>query len=454
MINVVDRAKIKVKPIQIEYNENTTDEALDFNTENLGRLPLLYFNGLPLDNNDVEYFKLSNDDFFPHFEMVFKDASNKLKEDIYPLDNSILSVFIKSNSEYLMPVRMDFKITEFGTIKYSKGEVNAIRLKATGVLDVNSLYKMEFKAYKGSSYDVLKKLAKENNLGFATNVNNTNDEMTWVNPAYYTHFFINELTKKSYKDDSSFMWSYIDFYYNLCFVDIETQLNDDISEQQQALNFGDYLKGKEQIVPLKLSNHPDFNTTNMYIDKYNIVNETTKVNLKLGYKHYVRWYDKTDSTFSTVVLDTISSEGSEGNQIIMKGQPGTEDFDMMSIIRNGEYVGKLDTDNVHKNYIYAQKQNRNNIEFLQKIRMNITLKHPNFNLGRFQKVNIELYELTDVFKKSKSTDNPYEVDKDKINQRLSGEWLITGINYRFSIKEGNIQEVTLVKRELTSKYNI
>ena len=328
MIKVVQRPKIRVKPIEIDYNENTADDALNFNTENLGRLfPLLYFNGLPLDGNDIDYFKLSNDEFFPHFEMVFRDSSNKLKEDIYPLDNAILSIFIKARSEYLMPVRMDFKITDFRTIKYTKGETNKIKLKASGVLDINSLYKMEFKSYKGSSYDVLKKLAIENNLGFATNINNTNDEMSWINPAEYVYHFIKKLTENSYKDDSSFMWSYIDFYYNLCFVDIEVQLADDISDQQQALNYVDYIK-EEKIIPLKLTNHPDFNTTNMYIDKYNIINETTKVNLKLGYKHYIRWYDKLDTTFNTVILDTISTEGAEDNQIIMKGQPNKFDIEV------------------------------------------------------------------------------------------------------------------------------
>jgi len=452
MIKVIHRPKITVKPIELVYNENATDDALKFNTEVLGRFPLLYFNNLPLDINDIEYFKLSNDEFFPHFEMVFKDSSNQLKEDLYPMDNTILSVFIKARSEYLMPVRMDFKVTDFRTIKYTRTESNVIRLKAVGILDINSLYGMNFKSYKGTSYDVLKKIAIENNLGFASNINDTNDEMTWINPAQYTFSFIKELTKKAYKDDSSFMWSYIDFYYNLCFVDIEGQLADDISDQQAALNFVDYNK-KEEILPLKLTNHPDFNTTNMYISKYNLVNQTTKVNLELGYKHYIRWYDKLDTTFNSVILDTISTEGAEGNQIIMKGQPD-EDYDLIDTIINGEYMGKLDTDNVHKNFMYSQKQNMNNLDFLQKIRMSVTLTHPNFNLNRFQKVKVELYELSDILKKSKKYDNIYDVDKDKINQRLSGEWLVTGINYKFSIKEGNVQEVTLVKRELTAKYNI
>ena len=40
----------------------------------------------------------------------------------------------------------------------------------------------------------------------------------------------------------------------------------------------------------------------------------------------------------------------------------------------------------------------------------------------------------------------------KINNRLSGEWLITGINYTFDNGKGNVQEITLVKRELGTQY--
>ena len=41
---------------------------------------------------------------------------------------------------------------------------------------------------------------------------------------------------------------------------------------------------------------------------------------------------------------------------------------------------------------------------------------------------------------------------DKIIHKLSGEWLITSINMVFSKDDGVIQELTLVKRELTKEY--
>lgn len=41
--------------------------------------------------------------------------------------------------------------------------------------------------------------------------------------------------------------------------------------------------------------------------------------------------------------------------------------------------------------------------------------------------------------------------ENKIIHKLSGEWLITGINFIFDRNSGNYQEVTLIKRELTDK---
>jgi hypothetical protein len=110
-------------------------------------------------------------------------------------------------------------------------------------------------------------------------------------------------------------------------------------------------------------------------------------------------------------------------------------------------MGFQDQDNVHENFLYSKKQNENNIEFLQKIKMNIVIQNPNMSIYRFQNVELVLYELN----------KPYEGDDAKkqshrINERLSGAWLIVGINYIFE-KNNFYQEITLVKRELTSEYN-
>ena len=88
--------------------------------------------------------------------------------------------------------------------------------------------------------------------------------------------------------------------------------------------------------------------------------------------------------------------------------------------------------------------------------MKVTLNIMNFNLYRFQKIDIRFYKLKELSDKEnvvqinqKNIDKTgIDYDEKKLNQRLSGEWLITGINYSFNKIGGFSQDVTVVKREL------
>ena len=154
-------------------------------------------------------------------------------------------------------------------------------------------------------------------------------------------------------------------------------------------------------------------------------------------------------------MDTISTSGKDGNSVILKGKVG-EVSEIEKNVYDGESLGRIDTDNSHKNYLYAGVQNRQNLKFLQKVKMKVTLNVMNFNLYRFQKIDIRFYKLKEFDDKQltvqinqETIDNPgVDYDKDRINQRLSGEWLITGINYSFNKIGGFSQDVTLVRREL------
>jgi hypothetical protein len=143
----------------------------------------------------------------------------------------------------------------------------------------------------------------------------------------------------------------------------------------------------------------------------------------------------------------------------MKGGIG-EVSEMQKYSADGEYMGKVDVDNVHKYFLYSFKHNENNLKFLQKVKLKITINKANFNLYRFQKLKVNFYK-TNQFNDEDLTSKNLPLskkdvdekagkisDEDKLNQRLSGEWLITAISYTFNKKSGFEQEVTLVKREL------
>ena len=359
---------------------------------------------------------------------------------------------------------MDFWITEFTAVKGVSGESDQKQYNLIGKLDIPYIIKNA--SFKGSSYVVLQQIAKEAGLGFASNITDTKDglkgkdnkeQMVWINCGIdYVREQIPEIVDRSYISDDTFLWAYIDFWYNLNYVDIEKQLKLS-TKSDMSLTGNQRITGDQQTIPLILSNHPDYNQTNQYIDRFNLINNSTEVNANIGYKPYTYYYSTKERNLSNVLLDTISTKGDQGDQIVLKGQPQNNNYAMNQ--SKNYFLGKIDTDNAYPNYLYAEQSNEQNIAFLQKIRMNIILPKLNFLLYRFQLVNIQLYKLKEL------DDNPNPVtidevkdaknmDKYKLNERLSGNWLITGINFTYN-REGNtndsfVQEITVVKRELSA----
>jgi hypothetical protein len=454
MIEVISRSSKKLVPIEFSYKEGVKDPDAAVYAEGIGKLPLIIINGVQIETKDVSYFKLHNDKFMPEIEMIFSDPTNRIFDSRYPLDSQILSIMMKSNETLLMPIRMDLWIGKFISVKNKAGDSDYKQYELTANLDVPIIIK--FASYKGTSYNVLKKIANMAEMGFASNIENTDDNMTWINSGIdHTREFIPEIVKHSYINDNTFLWAYVDFWYNLNYIDVEKQLNLSTNEDK-SLSGNEAITGEKYTIPLILSNHPDYNMTNQYIDKFNLINESTNINREIGYKSHIYFYDIKEKEISNVLLDTISTKGDKNDKIVLKGQPDDNQYAIDQ--RKNYFLGKNNIDNAHKNYLYAEKLNEHNLKFLQKVRMNIVLSKLNFQLYRFQSVNIQLYKLKEL----DSDPNPVtmadveqskNMDKYKLNERLSGDWIILGINYTYVRKGDNdklIQEITVARRELSA----
>jgi hypothetical protein len=443
MIDEINRASIKTQDIKIKYEPNTDKTIVKDNANQIGKYPYVYCKGLVIQANDIISLLLYNSKFMPEVELQFRDPTNKIVDPLFPIDDEILSIFIQSNSELLMPVRMDFKITYFNVIRDSK-ELNYL---IKGVLNVNNLFYTPFKSYNMNSFDLFKKISEESELGFYSNIKKTEDKMIWINPSETNVDFIQYVLKHSFLSVDSFLWAYIDFYYNLVYIDIEKLLNENIKDKKQFANkrvsdFNDV----DDLEDAVLTNHPDKDGTSLFINKFNILNSSTEINLENGYHSYVYWYNDKNKVMNKILLDNISYAGKDNDQIIMKGKIG--DFTTLYNNNiNNIFMGKVDPDNIHEYYLYSEIQNTNNLKFLQKLKMKVVLNNLNFNLYRFQLIDVKLYK-TGELDDSDANNTESEYDS-KLNKALSGSWLITGINYTYSKKDGNTQEISLVKREIT-----
>jgi hypothetical protein len=439
MINVLEHSNTKTRLIEFNFNANQPDKALTDYVEALDIFPIVMISkidssGTTIDPKSIFTIELSNNKFLPEIEMYCSDTIGTLMGDFFPLDyDVILSIFVKAQSEETMPIRMDFRVTEYDPMSMRVGSTEK-DFVIRGVLDIEELHTTKFEAFTDTSYNVLKNLSSKLNLGFATNTTNTDDNMTWINPADTYLKFIQDITKRSYISDTSFIWTFIDFYYNLNFVDIEKELSESPTDLQSLNSTPTDSTKEERWVEMYLSTSENLSSTNKYISTYNLNNQSFKVNLESGYNQSTKWFDKLDNTIEQVI--TQENETNDINLTQLRTTKPIADNNW-----NDTFSGKIDEDNVHKNYHLALTLNQFNISKLHKVTLVATLKIMNFEVKRFQKI------LVDFIDTNLLNDNTANV-----NEKLSGYWFVTGINYNFTKDGGSTQEITMIRRDLNIKY--
>ena len=412
------RSSIMLKNFNFKFN---SDEHERFFLDSLNYVPLLVMLktnntgvtlGTTMDAKDVIYLKLHNSQFLPEIEISCYDSKGIFFSDLYPLDHdTIFSIFVKSYSELLPPIRMDFRVMEYETIK-SQTDSQILKYLIRGVLDLDDLHFTRFECRKGTSLEVLSKIAEDLKLGFYTNITESYDEMTWINPNDTYLEFISEITKKAYISETSFVWTFIDFYYNLNYIDIENELENYNIDAKEVQAFPQTIRNsanstEEVIVEQYLTNNPAFNTTNKYITKFNLINQSLKINLKKSYNFESGWYDKKENRINKQSLIKLKIENKSIDKLY------DEDSQLYEESDDYQFFGKLDLDNVHYNYALAQHQNQFNLEDLNKMKMVITLNQINFNIRRFGVVLVEIYNINDIISQKSKT----EISIENINEK-------------------------------------
>jgi len=418
--------KIKPKEITFEMPPDTAYQK-EF-IEGLGFLPFVWYNAFQIENQNISFFKLYTIENLPTLEISFKDVYGTMKNHGTPLDDSILTVYINPRTKNLKPIHMDFKIVSFS-------ELSGI-YKITGVVDVSPLYIKGYKSYsKKTSFGLFKDVCNELGLGFNSNIDDTDDKMTWINTGDKLITFLNTVLQNVYKSDETFLYAYMDFMYAFNYVDIEKELKRDIKEELGVSNTGiqelTKVKDSEATSRLMLTNDANFIETNIYFEKYEIINNSTSISLKKGYLTKLKYYDELSKNFLVFDVDSLMSDLS--TSIPLKGKVKDENFWKQNI--NLVYEGKFDIDNVHKNFKYAPIQNQINYAEMDKIKMILTMKTPNYNLYRFQKIFVYLSNQVN------SMSSPL------VNPRLTGEWLISDISY-VSVGSSYRQKIEVTRRDL------
>ena len=393
----------------------------------IGLTPFLNYNGSQINDRDIQSFTLYHDGLVPKVDIIFRDTNGMISKEP-PRDDTKFEIFLNSRSANLKSIHLKFKISDFDRLPSNQYSLS-------GTLDISKLYRNKFKVRRGTSFEVLREICKGLEIGFNSNIDNTNDSMAWRNIGDKEYKFMESIIKHSYISDESFMAGYIDYYYCFNYVDIEKEMKRDISKDV-GIDTGGVRnpsdKDSDKITRLMLTSEKGQQSSNTFFRKKTERNESTKISMEQGYRTRTKFYDRVKKMFLVFDVDSTTSDGSKS--LILKGEEGDKEaFDNNYVTK---YNGKIDTDNTHNNYNYAVTQNRINLDNMMKNQLDISLPNPNFNLYRFQKIQLFL------IKEAATVSAP-----ETIQWRYSGEWLIASIKFVF-INGALSQEITLARKEM------
>lgn len=423
--------------------------------------PVVKMGGTIFSNKLIKNFSLNlsgRDAFLPECRVSFVDDDAKFIDQNYPMDGDLMGIYLKSSVKELKPVRNDYQIESVNSGDLA-GDGRGGLVSVRGVLRVPRLYGEESRAYKDkTSWEVLREIATDLQLGFASNVSETDDEMTWINPNTSRYEFIQHVCSHAYKDDESFFICFIDQYYILNFINVNQQFNNeekfdpakitrlfDASYTDESAEVDDFNQTDE----LFLTNDNSRSGNNSQIYGYTLIQNTGSIARTHGYQRHVQFYDFNQREYVDLKIQPLNTQGAE-DKFLQRGRID-ENFWKDEIkykwlgIQHNKPAG-----NVHANYLYAKIQNtQNNIE-IGKMGLKMSLPMFNPNIIRYMRLPILIVVKNDEYQQtSVLTPEDENQKKDRLpNQFLSGFYVVMDIRYTYSSDDRGIkQEIYAVKRE-------
>jgi len=456
-------------------NTNSTDQIKVSKLSSV--LPLVRINQYEIQGDRLESFKLKNSGFYPTCRIVFSDTDGMFLARFFPKDGDLIQVNIRSQGEEttFKPIRIDFTVTSI--TPSGGGFSSAPRFIVEGRMNVPNLFTETCSAYKDTSFNTLLTVAEELKLGYASNVEETNDEMIWLNPTDTVDKFIQDTVSNSYLDDESFFTAYIDPYYYLTFVDVnkffgqdgEVDLSKTFYSNSPDTYGRDGAPSESDEYPNFLSNKVDMQGTARGIFKYHMVNESGNVSKNNGYKRYAQYWNLLDNEFISEFVDPLITD-SPGTIPATKGRiiEGEENSPRDQQVRY-KYLG-TQSENVHEEYMYSVILNYQNLIEVTKLGMVVELETVNPALVRYSRVYCLIVETAEPVKETllspsedENGDNPNQQERNLdadipddsqnengvVNEFLSGFYVISGMEYTFAQPGPLRMKLFLQRREFT-----
>jgi hypothetical protein len=471
------------------YGEQAGDNPGNSNTSReLGvEFPLIIINGYRFNQEDISNFEISLDGIVPTISLTLIDNQSYFTADSFPRDGDVINVRIssKAKNDY-KDIRIDFDIDDVDSpprSNFAKGSGRG-KYSFTGRMKIPGLYSEDCKEYGlGTSVEHLETMVTDLKIGLASNIDTSDDAMkvmTSFEPMLDT---ITDLVSHSYVNEDSFQTFSIDPWYYLNFVDMNLLLNAEESFEDALASmdtdFNDILgpgateATNEQETPLILSSHQRLEGTNLHINRYSLKNNSGKYIKKNGYKRVLQFFENdSDTGLISFDIEPLTSDKLKDIAEPLKGRRDEERY--KSEIKY-KYMGRRhsdpETSNTHLNYTFAELHNKQNLDELDKMYLEVELSSYNPAIRKYQSIPIAIFSQTqdqigaDTTIKRYKEEMGFETkdvadlddnvsDKTAIDEFLSGFYVVGSIRYTYKKSEGIVkQHMKLLRREWNSRVN-
>ncbi len=414
--------------------------------------PSIQINDATFEGHDIISMNVAINGFLPVIGLTISDNSGLFTSATYPKDGDVLMLFMNSTNRDFKPIRIDFKIIDVKSCENEDNDVNMLRKthRIDGIMNIPGLHNEGFESFKNlNSVDTLKTICNTLKIGFACNVKSTNDLMTRIRSAQTYASFIREILEYTYLNDKSFFTAFIDQYYFLNLIELNSRFVIDKEVDQSTItritvgNFGKNSKDVNSInMPMCLTNHPNMADTPQFINSMNPFNNTGDVWLDNGYRTNVQFYDKDNQEKKEYFIETLNTDGSQNMKILKGGD--NEDH---TTFQKYKFVGSQQNSNVHEKYMDSIVNNKLNVDEITKMGIDVVIQTLNPNLYRYQVLPVVLF-MFDAQMKQIATKYPKEASYDAtVDTELSGYYVVSEINYFYNKHNKYSMSVRLLRRE-------
>lgn len=440
-------------------------------------IPILRINQYDVQGDRLEMFMLDCTGLYPTCRFSFFDNDGLFTARHFPTDGGIVQLYIRSAGEEttFKPIRIDFTIENIIPLGGGGSTDSVSSILVEGRMNIPNLFTEKVEFQIGNSWDALLNIAEGLKLGYASNIDNTDDSQTWTNPYDTSMKFIEDIVANSYVNDDSFFTAYIDPYYYLTLVEVNRLFGqeDDIEPSlMYAQNASDTIGAEgadsEYDFPNMLSNILQMQGTSKYISTYQQINKTGQISKNNGYKRFTQFWDLNAKEFVSEFVDPIVGNtpgmipATKGR--LIKGEiegPRNEQVKY-------KYMG-TQGDNVHSNFMYSAILNYQNLAEINKFGMVIELDMINPSICKYSRMYCQILEFSPAVKsvllasttdenvpdsaqRRTPTEDNLGNDSSEINgivnEYLTGFYVITGIEYFLTRPGGLRQRLHLRRREV------